>query len=462
HPPVLSGHDQAEMEMDPRDKPEHDDVGLRVPPYRHSRESGNPDDGVRLSSCPWVPARRALRDSICKAAKPPGAGTTMVRTPRFIPILPPSDGPQGAVYADGSCVETTARIRPLSQAEVQARSCILSSRSLYRKNATISYNLLAQMKFLTPARTTYQTIFEADQQDINALLKFQLFLQEDDAVEKIRNHPQFSASAFWQSLASDLFIGFSLTKVLLCAGYRYPVSLEVPSGISLRVLFSKIRKRLFGSVDEYGKAFYATYPGVDLSKTLPSLMTVSQYPYLRVLEAHSLAGGSIGGRYLEIGAGNAVSIAHLAHVSPGIKFTVVDLPEMMCTAYLLLRVIHPHLTIALPHESSKEADVKFLLPYQADLVPSGEYDFAFNMASLQEMDPGVVNNYMGLFRRALKPGGRVVVVNQEKSRYIEGNTIYAYDVEGFRDVKIQDAPFHTITSGASLGLNVKHLSAVRQ
>jgi SAM-dependent methyltransferase len=333
------------------------------------------------------------------------------------------------------------------------------------------------MQLITPTKTTYHSIFQGDERDLEALLKFLVFRRDDGAERKIREHPEFAASDFWEDLANNLFVGFSSGKVLLCSGYEYPGSIAVPIDClarrTLRHLigfcgrkfweFATRKPDVTRDRELMVRTFAEFYREPDWSTLCNPIFEISPYPYLRVLEAFTMAGlDKIGGRYLEVGAGNAVSIAHLAHASPGARFTVVDLPEMICAAYLLLRVANPNLKIALPNESGVDADIQFLLPYQAERVPVGTFDFAFNMASFQEMEQEVVNNYLRLFHRALRPGGRIALVNQERSRYIRGNCIEAYDLSGFGDVQIRDTPFANRTSAHPIGLNVKHVTAVRE
>jgi hypothetical protein len=207
--------------------------------------------------------------------------------------------------------------------------------------------------------------------------------------------------------------------------------------------------------------FKGFYP-YDPATLNPVALEAARFSYLLTLEALSAIPPDLSiKRYLEVGAGNAVAIAHQAHINRSAKFTIIDMPEMICAAYLMLRMAAPELKIALPSETSEAADVQFLLPYQTDRIESGVYDLAFNMASFQEMEQSVVNNYLRVFQRALRPGGAIILLNQEKSRYIAGNAIKNYDLSGFEEISIIDAPFTNITSAKAMGLNSKIVSAFR-
>ena len=69
----------------------------------------------------------------------------------------------------------------------------------------------------------------------------------------------------------------------------------------------------------------------------------------------------------------------------------------------------------------------FLLPTQVDLVPDRSVDFCFNMSSFQEMTIETVNHYLRFMSQKLKSGGTLLSVNQETSRYLEGNALKNYD-----------------------------------
>jgi hypothetical protein len=282
-----------------------------------------------------------------------------------------------------------------------------------------------------------------------------VFLRDDNSRFKIVKEPRFGTSDFWDSLASDMFVGFSSRKILLCSGHRYPQSIEMPPNLRPMALL----KRKFGK-SRYRSIFKSCHPKFDWSDICPQLLELSEFPYLRVMESFALADTPIGPNFLEIGAGNAVSVAHVLRQA-GARATIIDLPEMICNGYLLLRVIHPDVSIALPHEPDDSADVQYLLPYQAERLPQASFDTAFNMSSFQEMKLDVVNNYLSLIAQALKPGGRLILNNQERSRYIGGNAIDSYDFSDYAQVTVRDAPFHNAAHAKSIGLNMKHVIAIR-
>lgn len=77
-----------------------------------------------------------------------------------------------------------------------------------------------------------------------------------------------------------------------------------------------------------------------------------------------------------------------------------------------------------------------MLPYQADLIEDGVMDVAFNVASFQEMNMDVANEYLSLFHRVLKPGGSLILENLKVSREVKGNSFENYQLDGFAEIKM--------------------------
>ena len=99
----------------------------------------------------------------------------------------------------------------------------------------------------------------------------------------------------------------------------------------------------------------------------------------------------------------------------------------------------------------------FLLPTQVDLVPDRSVDFCFNMSSFQEMTIETVNHYLRFMSQKLKSGGTLLSVNQETSRYLEGNALKNYDFALYHATpNRKPAPFGTDLVGHIQGLSIVH------
>jgi hypothetical protein len=128
--------------------------------------------------------------------------------------------------------------------------------------------------------------------------------------------------------------------------------------------------------------------------------------------------------------------------------------------------VFPDIRITLPHEvgsapADARTDVRFLLPTQVDLVPDDSMDFCFNMSSFQEMTIDTVNHYLRFMARTLKPGGTLLSVNLETSRYLEGNALNNFDFSLYHATpRVQLAPFGTDLVGHIPGLRMAHAEVV--
>jgi hypothetical protein len=133
----------------------------------------------------------------------------------------------------------------------------------------------------------------------------------------------------------------------------------------------------------------------------------------------------------------------------GCKYTVIDLPESISVGFSLLKAVFPELKIALPdvihdHIAAEkdfrllyeEYDVVFMLPYQTDLIEDGIFNMAFNVSSFQEMNIDVVNEYLSLFHRVLKPGGSLILENLKFSREVKGNSFENYQLNDYAEIKM--------------------------
>ena len=169
---------------------------------------------------------------------------------------------------------------------------------------------------------------------------------------------------------------------------------------------------------------------------------------------------------LEVGAGACVNVAFYRSLKPSLRSTVIDLPETILFGYCFLKSVFPDIRIALPNEvrskpNDEQVDVRFLLPTQVDLVPDDSMDFCFNMSSFQEMTIDTVNHYLRFMARTLKPGGTLLSVNLETSRYLERNSLNNFDFSLYHAApRVQPAPFGTDLVGHIPGLRMAHAEVV--
>ncbi len=74
-----------------------------------------------------------------------------------------------------------------------------------------------------------------------------------------------------------------------------------------------------------------------------------------------------------------------------------------------------------------------------------------------------VNHYLRLMSRTLKPGGTMLSVNLETSRYLEGNALKNYDFALYHAIPpVQAASFGTDLVGHIQGLKIVHAEGTQQ
>jgi len=267
---------------------------------------------------------------------------------------------------------------------------------------------------------------------------------------------KFAPAQVWQHWASSTFVGFSGDRLMLKSGHRFMDSYEAIDYVSVRAAslsmvrclkkcIAKIRQIAgFGSLDRHLEAFAGTYPEFRHSPQHGVLMERHGFAYLRMLEVFNLANlPQTPVKVVEIGGGSCVNAA-LMIGAYGCKYTIIDLPETIPAGFALLKAIFPTLRIALPdvvHQHLQagkdlvalfaEFDVVFMLPYQTDAIAGDQMDCAFNVSSFQEMEISVVNEYLSLLQRILRPGGHLLLENLKVSREVPGNSFDRYALAGF-------------------------------
>jgi hypothetical protein len=335
------------------------------------------------------------------------------------------------------------------------------------------------MHFSNRSKTMFQTIFVGAPDDYSLLLDFLRWLHEGDVANLVLNDPMYSPSPLWQTWLSETFVGFSSNKMLLQGGHFFPGSTVIPhtEGVTQQGFLNIIRQAArtlnrestFGLIDirELHNAFKKCYPETAIPLEHRSWFSSHPSVYFRALEAFTLTSQQPPAKMLEVGAGACVNVAFHHSLYPGIKSVVIDLPESIFFGYAFLRSILPDAKICLPHQVNSKFpdqsfDVTFLLPNQAELVPDGEYDFGFNMASFQEMDISRVNNYIDLIYRKLRTGGRLVSLNQRVSRHIKGNSLDKYVLSQFGSAPvIKDALFGNWLNRSIKGISNVHCEVVK-
>lgn len=315
------------------------------------------------------------------------------------------------------------------------------------------------MRFVEPdlsIPTNFFVYFEASAEERSALLRYLKYLAVERVYDRVVDDSRFAPSHAWRRWASGTFVAFSGDQVMLKSGHRFIDSYEpidyLPvkaSGLSMvrrvRTCLAKIRQvARQDSLGHHFNLFAEYYPGFCKLPQHDFLLDRHGFVYLRMLEVFSLVElPQASTKMLEIGGGACVNAA-LMIGAYGCKYTIVDLPETISVGFVFLKAVFPELRIALPdvvHDHVctgkdfdalwDDFDVVFLLPYQSDAIGSEAMDCAFNVSSFQEMRIEVVNEYLSLLRRVVRPGGNLVLENLKISREIPGNSFDRYDLSGF-------------------------------
>lgn len=303
------------------------------------------------------------------------------------------------------------------------------------------------------------------------------FLTADGACERVASDDRFAPSAAWRWWASGTFVGVSGDRVMVKSGHRFVGSLEaaayLPAAEAPSLLgciwkcVAKVRQLShYGSLGDNFRAFSSKYPGFRSPPQHELLLKTHGFVYLRMLEAFNLAElTEPPGAVVEVGGGACVQAAIMIGAF-GCKYAIIDLPETVAVGFAYLKAVFPGLRIALPDvvaEASRTGepfesvlqrhDVVFLLPYQVDFLPAASFDAAFNISSFQEMDIEVVNEYLTLFRRLVRPGGQLVLENLKTSRETAGNAFEHYCLDGFSAEKMCDPWYADYVVRSVPGLN---------
>ncbi len=314
------------------------------------------------------------------------------------------------------------------------------------------------MRLVEPDLNTpvnYFTFFQASPDEKADVLSYLQFLVSESAYERVATDAQYAPSTAWCWWAAGTFVGISNDLLMIKSGHRFVRSQEAmaylpgvgkPSLIQyLRKCVAKFRQvSVQGDLERNIRAFHDRYRSFKHPSEHGCFLETHGFTYLRMLEVYNLMKLSSAPRaVIEIGAGAAVMAALMRSVFD-CKYAIVDLPETISVGYSYLKTMFPELRVALPnvvqHELSSGGgmgsllsryDVVFILPFQAKDLPNAWFDMGINVSSFQEMNIEVVNEYLSLLRRVLRPGGSLVLENLKTSRETAGNELDRYCLNGF-------------------------------
>jgi len=321
------------------------------------------------------------------------------------------------------------------------------------------------MKFVeldTGIPVNFFTYFEANLEERRILLKYLEFLVSDDAYERVASDGRFAPSLTWRKWASGTLVGFSGDYLLIKSGHRFMSSQEAldyfpanqtpPLIRSLLKCISKILQcNRYGTIKRNLRTFSSRYSEFRSPAMHQVFLETHGFVYLRMLEVFNLAElHTPPNAVIEVGGGACVQAAIMINAYNS-KYVIIDLPETIAAGFAYLKVVLPNIRIALPdlvaaavregedfESIFQQYDVVFLLPYQVDFLPNARFDLAINICSFQEMDIGVVNEYLKLFRRVVCPGGQCILENLKISRQIPGNSFDHYCLDGFTEGKLSE------------------------
>jgi len=292
------------------------------------------------------------------------------------------------------------------------------------------------------------------------VLSYLSWITTQDVFNKILSHPLYAPSAIWKNWTSDTFLGFSADKLMLKSGHNFGVSFDsqLMPFPDKQETFMKVLKQAASLVlarlrqdrsftrEELSRAFLRCYPKATFFDVHDRLLALHPGSYFRAMEGWVLREVKAPRFQLEIGAGAGANLALSHSVYNDLHSVVIDLPETIYAAYLFLSSFNPSLKICLPHEvddswAPEKFDISFLLPFQTERIPNDQMNLALNASSFQEMGIETVNHYLALIKRTLAPGGYFLSINQAVSRHIRGNSLDAYQLDGFTIQKKVQAMF---------------------
>ena len=306
----------------------------------------------------------------------------------------------------------------------------------------------------------FETFYECSDIEINQILKFLLFVNENK--EKITNS-KFVQSNFWDKLSSARFTGVSNKYLLIKSadrftsspGINYHFDTRFDNNLITKIKFMFRNFKVFityyfrWKMQNYSlkielNRFEKIYKNFIKPNNHNEFMYYYPVRYIDHLETVQIIEHDQKDTFLEIGPANCINVALQISLRKIKKTYLIDLPEQISFGYSFLKLFFKDtLKIGLPHEINRENiddfDIVFLLPHQADLIPDSKIDLAMNHSSFQEMKLDVVNNYISLMEKKLRKGGQFISINQVKAHYIDDNNIDNWKLSNFEVKKLNPA-----------------------
>lgn len=199
---------------------------------------------------------------------------------------------------------------------------------------------------------------------------------------------------------------YQLSAMDISKAFDAVISHHPESNIELspmRLNFSKISKTLgcFPSSEAIIKD-YTSYSG----GLKPNASIFLSYYHYNIFNHLNIFSNNFS--FLEIGAGNG-NLSYLLLRKTKATSYIIDLPKTICGAVEYLAKMIPNLKMILPHEAEhiphKTAQLVFLTPSQAHLIPDHSLSLAVNCFSFQEMLPQQVSIYFDLIDRVVCSNG---------------------------------------------------------
>ena len=115
-------------------------------------------------------------------------------------------------------------------------------------------------------------------------------------------------------------------------------------------------------------------------------------------------------RILEIGGGVGLVGHAILQRFPNSKYFNVDLNEMLPSAAIVARALHPDNALNCIHNGFGVGNSFYCHNVS---LPTGFFDLGINVTSFQEMDQKQINDYMQYLDEVLQPGGYFISINRD-------------------------------------------------
>lgn len=108
---------------------------------------------------------------------------------------------------------------------------------------------------------------------------------------------------------------------------------------------------------------------------------------------------------LELGSGSGKQVEVIKKLHPHIRFYLLDIPPQLYVCHQYLKAVFPEDVVPYAYSRGRKpignepGKIHFFLPEKISTSEDLEYDFFWNSASFQEMEPAVVANYLKYVNR---------------------------------------------------------------